>query len=74
MKITHTTIGEATPGETLTVDNQIQTYTVKIRSCHGVGEGQLKDLIETMWEVVAIKEEERHLVSVAPRIRDTFPE
>ena len=74
MKTTHTTIGEATPGETLTVDNQIQTYTVKIRSCHGVGEGQLKDLIETKWEVVAIKEEERHLVSVAPKNRDTFPE
>ena len=73
-KITHTTIGEAKPGETLTVDNYLQTFTVTIRSLGSVHPLQLADLIQTKWEVTALKEEAKHVVSVAPRIRDTFLE
>jgi hypothetical protein len=73
-KTTHTTIGEANPGETLTVDHYLQTFTVTIRTLGSVHPLQLSDLIQTKWEVMALKEEAKHVVSVGPRIRDTFPE
>lgn len=40
--------------ETITVDNAVDTFTLKIRSLHGVSEETLKNLIQTKYEVTEI--------------------
>ena len=59
-------------GETGTVDNIVQTFTVKLRSLNGIGEYDLVRRIEQWYEVIECEESDRITYVHASQVKD-FP-
>lgn len=59
-------------GETVTVDHNVQVFTVVVRSMSRVSPDTIKNLIQQRHEVVKIEETDSTLYVHAPSVRD-FP-
>lgn len=49
-------------GRCVTVDNQIQTFVVQVRSMAGIHPDQLKRVIQTRYEVLNVTHQEKIIV------------
>ena len=57
-------------GETIIVDSQVTTFTVKISSTKEVGSEELRDLIQTKWKVEKISMKKRILLCLRSVLSD----
>ena len=47
-------------GRTVTLDHSVQKFEVLVRSLNGIAPQKVKDLIQKSYEVVSVKEIDRH--------------